>query len=161
MEDPTIKWASSQNDPKNAADLSTYRGDFVLRSDLRGTFSTKSGVFCAEEGILEGCQNKKRGVLCWGGHFGRVSAQNVGCFVLREAFWRGVRTKCGVFCSKGGVLEGCQNKMWGILCWRASDDVNCRHHPTGGQPLREVAARTAGAEHPAIVYAGCGDTPTY
>ena len=65
MEDPTIKWASSQNDPKNAADLSTYRGDFVLRSDLIG-----------------------------------ASAQNMGCFVLREVFWRSVRTKRGVFCAE-------------------------------------------------------------
>lgn len=64
MEDPTIKWASSQNDPKNAADFSTYRGDFVLWEGFRGTFSTKHGVFCAEGGILEGWQNKKRGVLC-------------------------------------------------------------------------------------------------
>ena len=64
MEDPTIKWASSQNDPKNTADLSTYWGDFVLRSDSRGTFSTKHGMFCSKEGVLEGCQNKKRGVLC-------------------------------------------------------------------------------------------------
>ena len=98
MEDPTIKWASSQNDPKNAADLSTYRGDFVLRSDLRG-----------------------------------ASAQNVGCFVLRSAFWRGVRTKRGYFvlrrvfrgsaqhilgnfCAEGGVLRDAQNKRWGVLC---------------------------------------------
>ena len=81
MEDPTIKWASSQNDPKNAADLSTYRGDFVLRSDLRV-----------------------------------VSEQKVGCFVLREVFWRGVRTKRGVFCAEEGVLEGCQNKKRGVLC---------------------------------------------
>ena len=45
MEDPTIKWASFQNDPKNAADLSTYRGDFVLRRDLRGVSEQKVGYF--------------------------------------------------------------------------------------------------------------------
>ena len=44
-----------------------------------------------------------------------VSEQKVGCFVLRRAFWRGVRTKCGVFCAKEGVLKGCQNKKWGVL----------------------------------------------
>ena len=63
MEDPTIKWASSQNDPKNAADLRTYRGDFVLRSDLRETFSTKHGVFCSKGGVLRDAQNKRLGIL--------------------------------------------------------------------------------------------------
>ena len=38
----------------------------------------------------------------------------MGCFVLRRAFWRGVRTKLGVFCSKGGVSRGAQNKRWGF-----------------------------------------------
>ena len=64
MEDPTIKWASSQNDPKNTADLSTYRGDFVLRSDLRGTFSTKHGVFCAEKHFSKLTPSKELTVFC-------------------------------------------------------------------------------------------------
>ena len=50
-----------------------------------------------------------------------------------------LRTKCGVFCAEG-----------------ASDDVHCRHRPAGGQPFRDVAARTAGAEHPTTVFVGCG-----
>ena len=31
-----------------------------------------------------------------------------------------------------------------------------RHRPAGGQPFRDVAARTAGAEHPTTVFVGCG-----
>jgi hypothetical protein len=30
------------------------------------------------------------------------------------------------------------------------------HRPAGGQPFRDVAARTAGAEHPTFVIVGCG-----
>ena len=30
------------------------------------------------------------------------------------------------------------------------------HRPAGGQPFRDVAARTAGAEHPTTVFVGCG-----
>ena len=45
---------------------------------------TKRGVFCAEEGILRDAQNKKWGILCWGGCFEGLSEQKEGCFVLRE-----------------------------------------------------------------------------
>ena len=34
--------------------------------------------------------------------------------------------------------------------------AQCRHRPAGGQPFRDVAARTAGAEHPTTVFVGCG-----
>ena len=34
--------------------------------------------------------------------------------------------------------------------------AQCRHRPAGGQPFRDVAARTAGAEHPTSVFVGCG-----
>ena len=40
-------------------------------------------------------------------------------------------------------------------CWARS------HRPAGGQPVRDVAARTAGAEHPTTVYVGCGDLWTW
>ena len=33
--------------------------------------------------------------------------------------------------------------------------AQCRHRPAGGQPFRDVAARTAGAEHPTFVIVGC------
>ena len=39
----------------------------------------------------------------------------MGYFVLRRAFWSGVRTKGGVFCAEDGVLRDAQNKKWGIL----------------------------------------------
>ena len=34
--------------------------------------------------------------------------------------------------------------------------AQCRHRSAGGQPFRDVAARTAGAEHPTTVFVGCG-----
>ena len=34
--------------------------------------------------------------------------------------------------------------------------AHSRHRPAGGQPGRDVAARTAGAEHPTTVFVGCG-----
>ena len=46
-----------------------------------------------------------------------MSEQKEGYFVLRRAFWRGVRTKLGVFCAEEGILRDAQNKKWGILCW--------------------------------------------
>jgi hypothetical protein len=51
------------------------------------------------------------------------------------------------------------------MCVGASDQpqkyvaigpAQCRHRPAGGQPFRDVAARTAGAEHPTTVFVGCG-----
>ena len=38
----------------------------------------------------------------------------------------------------------------------AIGSAQCRHRPAGGQPGRDVAARTAGAEHPTTVLVGCG-----
>ena len=38
----------------------------------------------------------------------------------------------------------------------AIGSAQCRHRPAGGQSVRDIAARTDGAEHPAIVHAGCG-----
>ena len=38
----------------------------------------------------------------------------------------------------------------------AIGSAQCRHRPAGGQPFRDVAARTAGAEHPTTVFVGCG-----
>ena len=38
--------------------------------------------------------------------------------------------------------------------------AQCRHRPAGGQPGRDVAARTAGAEHPTTVFVGCGACKT-
>ena len=38
----------------------------------------------------------------------------------------------------------------------AIGSAQCRHRPAGGQPGRDVAARTAGAEHPTTVFVGCG-----
>ena len=34
--------------------------------------------------------------------------------------------------------------------------AQCRHRPAGGQPGRDVAVRTSGAEHPTTVFVGCG-----
>ena len=34
--------------------------------------------------------------------------------------------------------------------------AHSRDRPAGGQPFRDVAARTAGAEHPTTVFVGCG-----
>ena len=38
----------------------------------------------------------------------------------------------------------------------AIGSAQCRHRPAGGQPGWDVAARTAGAEHPTTVFVGCG-----
>ena len=38
----------------------------------------------------------------------------------------------------------------------AIGSAHSRHRPAGGQPFRDVAARTAGAEHPTTVFVGCG-----
>ena len=38
----------------------------------------------------------------------------------------------------------------------AIGSAHSRHRPEGGQPFRDVAARTAGAEHPTTVFVGCG-----
>ena len=38
----------------------------------------------------------------------------------------------------------------------AIGSAQCRHRPAGGQPGRDVAARTDGAEHPTTVFVGCG-----
>ena len=38
----------------------------------------------------------------------------------------------------------------------AIDPAQYRHRPAGGQPFRDVAAWTAGAEHPTTVFVGCG-----
>ena len=37
----------------------------------------------------------------------------------------------------------------------AIGSAHSRHRPAGGQPFRDVAARTAGAEHPTTVFVGC------
>ena len=34
--------------------------------------------------------------------------------------------------------------------------LKLKHRPAGGQPFRDVAARTAAPEHPTTVYVGCG-----
>ena len=43
----------------------------------------------------------------------------------------------------------------------AIGSAQCRHRPAGGQPGRDVAARTAGAEHPTTVFVGCGACKMY
>ena len=34
--------------------------------------------------------------------------------------------------------------------------LDSRHRPAGGQPVRDVAARTAATKHPTVVFVGCG-----
>ena len=86
---------------KTMEDPSIEPGTFLENTRKLGRSQRISGRLCAEDG-----------------RFGGVAEQKVGCFVLREGVRGMLRTKGGVFCSKG-----------------ASDDVHCRHRPAGGQPL--------------------------
>ena len=48
--------------------------------------------------------------------------------MLRRAFQGTLRTKCGVFCAKGGVLEWCQNKKRGafVADWQKNPELGSK-----------------------------------
>ena len=52
--------------------------------------------------------------------------------------------------------QSCPSGQLFCLMYVAIGPAQCRHRPAGGQPFRDVAARTAGAEHPTTVFVGCG-----
>ena len=84
-----------------------------------------------------------------------IKVENVECNPLMYSEIRKVRAAKGehALCVSYCVLGSC---VLGSNELHSRNRMKC-HRPAGGQPVRDVAARTAGAEHPTTVYVGCGD----